>query len=67
MEEIMKYGGANEIPQVVVECEADVFDNAIRKFGVENACEWFGYRACDDFTIGSIRELCERSNIDMDE
>lgn len=39
---------------------ADEFDNAIRKFGVEAACEYFGYDGDSDFTKSLIKDLDER-------
>lgn len=63
----MEYGGKNEIPQVEVKVQADVFENAIREIGVEFACEWFGHNADSDFTKESIKTLCERSGIELDE
>jgi hypothetical protein len=57
------YGGANEIPNVEVRCGADDFENAIRKMGVVAACEWFGYPADHDFTLGTIATLLERSGV----
>lgn len=36
------------------------FEQAIRDYGVVNACEWFGYRKDDEFTAETIRVLDER-------
>jgi len=36
------------------------FMNAIIKYGVVNACEWFGYEADSDFTWSTIEVLKER-------
>ena len=63
----MNYGGKNEIPQVKVKVQADVFENAIREIGVEFACEWFGHNADSDFTKATVKTLCERSGIEPDE
>ena len=60
----MKYTGPNEIPPVEVTCGADEFENAIRKIGVINACEWFGYGAASAFTEETVKILCEKSGID---
>jgi hypothetical protein len=61
----MKYGNANEIPQVEIKCGSDVFENEIRRIGVEFACEWFGHDNNSDFTKETINILCERSGIDV--
>ena len=57
----MKYGKKNEIPYCKVKCMDDIFENAIRDYGVESACEWFGHNADSDFTKEIIKVLCERS------
>ena len=55
-------GGPNEIPPVPEDgTEAAVFENAIRRFGVENACEWFGPSARDSYPMITIVELVRRS------
>jgi len=36
------------------------FMNAIIKYGVVNACEWFGYNADSEFTWSTIEVLKER-------
>ena len=59
----MKYGNKGEIPPVNVRCEADIFENELRRIGVEYACEWFGHNVDSDFTKETIRVLCERSGI----
>lgn len=59
----MKYGNKGEIPPVDIKCEADIFENELRRIGVEYACEWFGYNVNSDFTKETIRVLCERSDI----
>ncbi len=61
----MKYGKANEIPAVNASCPADVFENAIKAFGVEQACEWFGYSADSKFTQKTVARLCYKSNVDV--
>lgn len=53
----MKNGNAGEIPKVEVKCQADVFENAIREFGVVAACEWFGHSPDSEFTAESIKVL----------
>ena len=55
------YGGANEIPPVVVKCQADEFENMIRRLGVVFACEWFGHDSYSEFTKETIEILRERS------
>lgn len=57
----MKYGNPKEIENVEVRCGMDAFDNAIREFGVINACEWFGHRIDSDFTKETIKVLCDRT------
>lgn len=51
----------NAIPPVEVKCSSDRFENEIRKFGVANACEWFGHDISSKFTIDTIKVLLERS------
>lgn len=55
------YGGPREIPYVDPKTTGDEFENAIRRIGVVNACEWFGHDADSEFTAGTIRTLRERS------
>ena len=38
----------------------DVFENAIRVFGVVAACEWFGHISSSEFTKETIKVLNER-------
>lgn len=45
----------------------DVFENAIRRFGVEAACEWFGHAHDSEFTRETIRVLQERAAQSMAE
>lgn len=59
-----RLGGKDEIPQVEIECQADEFENAIRKIGVEFACEWFGSNEINGFLEKTISCLCERSGIE---
>lgn len=40
--------------------QADIFENAIRKIGVINACEWFGHAPDSEFTKETQRVLDER-------
>lgn len=40
----------NKLPLVDEYCPNDVFENAIRTYGVVAACEWFGYTADSEFT-----------------
>lgn len=56
------YGGPNEIPPVEVRCPNDEFENMIRKYGVVNACEWFGHSSDSEFTKQVIGWLLERSD-----
>ena len=39
----------------------DEFENAIRKIGVVNACEWFGHAPDSEFTREIIKVLQERA------
>lgn len=38
----------------------DVFENAIRKFGIVNACEWFGHSSDSEFTKETVAVLNAR-------
>ena len=38
-------------------CLNDVFENAIRAYGVVAACEWFGHSPDSDFTKDTIKHL----------
>lgn len=42
----------------------DVWENAIRKYGIVAACEWFGYSSDSEFTQETIKVLAERSRYD---
>ena len=57
----MKNGNAGDIMPVKVNCQADVFENAIREIGVEYACQWFGHDIDSDFTKEIVKILKERS------
>jgi hypothetical protein len=57
MNEKIKGGGPGEIPEVTVLTMVDEFENAVRKFGAVNACEWFGYPSESEFTADTIRHL----------
>lgn len=56
----IKNGGPDDLPQVEAKCPNDDWENSIRKYGVVNACEWFGHAADSDFTAETIRILGER-------
>lgn len=58
------YGSPNEIPTAEVRCPMDEFENAIRKIGVVNACEWFGHSFDSGFTKETVEILLERSGIE---
>ena len=60
-----KWGGPNQIPLVEAKCENDEWENAIRRMGVANACEWMGHCCHDDFTIGTIIHLLEKSGVEI--
>lgn len=57
----MKHGGREEIPPCESKCLCDDFENAIRKIGVEFACEWFG--CSEEFAKETIKILGERSGM----
>ncbi|WP_035214415.1 hypothetical protein [Achromobacter marplatensis] len=57
------HGGPGEIHPVEERVPADAFDNAIRSFGVVNACEWFGHDPDSKFTTDTIRLLRIRSGV----
>jgi len=42
----------------------DVWENAIRKYGIVAACEWFGHSSDSEFTKETIRWLAQRSRYD---
>lgn len=60
----IKNGGTGEITPVDVQTPCDEFENAIRKFGVVAACEWFGHAPDSEFTKGSICWLLARTRGD---
>lgn len=39
----------------------DAWENAIRKYGIINACEWFGYSPDSEFTKETIEWLSEKN------
>ena len=55
-------GDASECTFAVENTPNDVFENAIRKYGVVSACEWFGHQSDSEFTQETIAELNERLN-----
>lgn len=56
----IKDGGPGDLPPVPVRVPNDEWENAIRKFGVVNACEWFDHAFNSTFTTETIRVLRER-------
>jgi len=52
--------GRGPVPLVEERTSGDSFENAIRKFGVVAACEWFGHRADSEFTKEAEIVLEER-------
>ena len=40
-------------------CPTDEWENAIRKFGVQNACEWFGIKGNGDWAKETAKILAE--------
>lgn len=61
-EQTKEWGAPGAIPPVAETCPADIWENTIRAMGVHAACEWFGYRPNDEFTVETIRVLRERSS-----
>jgi hypothetical protein len=57
----IKNGGPREIQRVPEHTTADVFENAIRTFGVVAACEWFGHAPESEFTRDTVAALMERA------
>lgn len=55
-------GGPGALPLVNAPTPAARFENAIREFGVINACEWFGYASDSEFTLETVRVLRAREN-----
>lgn len=58
----IKFGWHHEIHKIEPETPCDVFENAIRDYGVVTACEWFGHVYDSEFTKKTIDVLLERSN-----
>ncbi|MDN7729205.1 hypothetical protein QZM48_04185 [Burkholderia orbicola] len=58
----IKNGGPGEIPLVPANTTGEAFENAIRTFGVVNACEWFGYVSDSEFTRDTVATLMERAS-----
>lgn len=56
-----KKGEPNAFAQVEENTSGDVFENAIRTFGVVNACEWFGHRSDSEFTKETIALFVDRA------
>lgn len=52
-----KAGGWVAVPERTT---GDAFENAIRRYGVVAACEWFGYAHDSEFTKETQRVLDER-------
>lgn len=52
-----KAGGWVAVPERTT---GDAFENAIRRYGVVAACEWFGYAPDSEFTKETQRVLDER-------
>ena len=40
----------------------DAFENAIRKYGIVAACEWFGHYRDSEFTTDTIAHLARMIN-----
>ncbi len=59
----MKY---NNSDYVEVKTGCDEFENALRKFGVVAACEWFGHASDSDFTKETVKYLNDILQEDKD-
>lgn len=60
------YLGPNEIPLVEERTGEDAWNNAIRKFGVYNAHEWFGVIDMHEIQV-TRNVLLERSGITVED
>ena len=49
------------LPLVEEHCANDVFENAIRTYGVVTACEWFGHSSDSEFTMDTVEHLRKQS------
>jgi hypothetical protein len=56
-----EWGLPGAIPPVPERTTGDIWENAIRKIGVHEACSWFGYHATHEFTVDTIQVLRARS------
>lgn len=57
----MSAAQSNEVVLVPVRTTGDKFENAIREYGIVNACEWFGHAPDSEFTKETIKVLAERA------
>lgn len=53
--------GPGAQPPVIENTPEDAFNNAIRIYGITNACGWFDHNADSEFTAETIRVLAERA------
>lgn len=60
-ENLIDYMQPNTIPPVDVTCANDEWENAIRKFGVSNACEWYRQEYNGEWAEETMHILLERS------
>lgn len=58
--EAVALAGRAPVALVDERTSGDCFENAIRKFGVVAACEWFGHAPNSDFTKETTKLLDER-------
>jgi hypothetical protein len=63
---VKDYLGPNEIPLVEERTGEDAWNNAIRKFGVFNAHQWFGVEDRNEVQI-TRNTLLERSGITVED
>ena len=56
-------GNPGDLPPVDAMTPAERFDNAIREFGVVNACEWFGHHSTSEFTKETVDILRSRKGL----
>lgn len=53
----LRDSGPGDLPPVDVQTTGQRFENAIREYGIVNACEWFGHAPDSGFTQDTISDL----------